>query len=104
MPERLEQLLKLFESDPADAFVAYGIAMEYSKLADHDQAIHWLDRTIGIDPNYLYAYYQKARSLSQIGQITEARSVVNTGIDAARSVADAHAQEELTSLLDELGQ
>ena len=42
--QRLEQLLQFHERDPKDAFITYGIAMEYLKAGNPERAIEWFDR------------------------------------------------------------
>ena len=103
MTDRLEQLEKLFEADDQDPFITYGIALEHSKQANYDQAIEWLDRTLSIDSKYCYAYYQKAKAQSEMGDVDTARQTIRDGISAATSSGDEHAREELMTLLDTLG-
>jgi len=97
--DRLPQLLAMLERNPRDAFVLYGIAMEYKKLADDAKALEYLRRVIEVDPNYCYAYYQQGQVLEQQGDTDAARSAYGAGIDAARRANDAHAQSELESAL-----
>lgn len=100
---RLEQLHRLLEKSPSDPFLTYGIALEHKKLVELDQAVAWLDRTIQIDPNYCYAYYQKGQILEQLGRIGDARSAYQSGIEAARRVGDAHAEGEIAGAKELLG-
>lgn len=103
MPDRLEQLLKLHAADPTDADVPYMIAMEHTKAADHTQVLHWLDQTLGLDPNYLYAYYQKAKALHALGRADEAKAACRQGLDKAQAAGDAKAASELNELMATLG-
>lgn len=98
MPTRLEQLLKFNQLDPKDAFCCYGIAMEHIKAGDSAQALHWLDQTLAIDPDYAYAYFQKAKTLHSAGQAAAALAAIDSGMAAARRKGDNHAAEELTGL------
>jgi tetratricopeptide (TPR) repeat protein len=105
MSERLTQLLKLHEADPADPFCTYGIALEHAKAGRSDEAIQWLDRTLGLDERYCYAYYQKARVLAQDGQDEAARQVLRHGIEVARAAAtpdSLHAAQEMSDLLQSI--
>ncbi len=97
--DRLEKLMALLEAEPEDTFCTYGIAMEYVKLNDHEQALHWLDRTLAIDPGYAYAYYQKGRILAMLDQREEARAVLTRGLEAAVASGDQKAHQELQELL-----
>lgn len=102
MSERLPQLQKLYEVDPNDPFLTYGIALEHAKAGDADEALSWLDRTIAIEPRYAYAYFQKGKLLADMDRTAEARTVLQDGIAQAREAGEAHAVEELTGLLESL--
>ena len=99
MAERLEQLLKLYEADPSDPFLTYGIALEHAKAGRHDEAVVWLDKTLALDGQYCYAYYQKARMYSETGRDEQARQAVEAGMAAAKLAGDEHAHSELAELL-----
>jgi len=98
MTERLEQLQKLLDLDPADPFVTYGLAMEHLKLGQTQEALEFLDQTIELDANYHYAYFQKAKALHDLGQTDQAIAAVETGIGTATQAGDAKAISELTDL------
>jgi hypothetical protein len=101
----IAQLEKLLAADPRDAFVLYGLAQEHAKAggpAGHGRAVEFYDRCLAVDPLYCYAYFHKARSLVAVGLGAEAAQTARAGIAAARKAADAHAEAELTGLLDEL--
>lgn len=102
MDNRLEQLTKHYEKDPSDPFCAYGIAMEHAKAKRYDQALSWLDKTLQLDPEYFYAYFQKGRVSSEMGKLDEARMVLEKGIAVADG-KDDHARDEMTELLDSIG-
>ena len=102
MSDRLQQLLKFHEKDPTDTFTTYGIAMEYVKTQEWDSATAWLDKTLAIDGDYAYAWYQKAAALVEAGQTAEAKRAIDAGLDAAQRNGDAKATEELTVLRDGL--
>lgn len=105
MTDRLAQLTRLHETDRADPFVTYGIALEHLKAGDPRQAIDWLDRTLTIDPHYHYAYFQKAKALTELGREDDARRTLDAGIADAKTVGHAealHAAEEMRQLRDSL--
>lgn len=103
MSNRLEQLQKLYEVDPDDAFVTYGIAMEYSKQGQAEETLQWLDKTLANDQSYNYAYYQKAKALKALGRQDEAMATVDQGIASAQAAGDAKAVSELQDLKEMLG-
>jgi len=100
MPDRLEQLLELHQSDPTDPFLTYGLAFEYIKAGRFDQAIEYLDRTIQLDEHYHYAYYQKGKILHQQGRQAEAVSTLQVGLAKAKKADDQKASAELDTLLN----
>lgn len=99
MSDRLEKLRNLFNADPTDPFVTYGIALEHGKAERFDEALEWLDRTLGLDEHYLYAYFQKAKMFSELGQDDEARAVLGKGMKMAQAAGDDHARSEMAELL-----
>ncbi len=96
--DRLAQLMTLHDADPADPFLTYGIALEHAKADAPDQAITWLDRTLALDADYLYAYFQKAKSQLELGDDEDARTTLDTGIQRAAAKGDAKAHGELSEL------
>lgn len=103
MSERLTQLQQMLAKQPNDAFLLYGVAMELKKLQDFPQSLAFLDRTIAVDPNYCYAYFQRGQVLELAGDAAGARLAYLDGIEAAKRAGDAHAQSELQGALDMLG-
>lgn len=100
---RLDQLQKLLERTPGDPFLAYGIALEHKKSAAYETAIEWLDKTIQIDADYCYAYYQKGQVLEQLGRTDDAKAAYQAGIVASRRAGDAHAEGEIAGAMEMLG-
>lgn len=99
---RLQQLEKMLEREPNDAFVLYGIALEYKKMNDSAKAIEYLDRTVRADPGYCYAYFQRGQVQESLGDVESARQTYRDGIEAAQRKGDAHAQGELEGALQAL--
>ena len=100
--ERLEKLAKMLEREPNDTFVLYGIALEYKKLGDPRAAMEFLDRTIGVDPGYCYAYHQKGLVYESNGDVEAARASYRAGVEAATKKGDEHARSEIQAALDML--
>ena len=102
MSNRLEQLHKLHAADPADADVTYMIAMEHTKADDNKAVLDWLDQTLALDENYLYAYFQKAKAQSALGNDADAQTTLKLGIEKANTAGDGKAVSELSELLNTL--
>ena len=100
MSERLAQLMKLYEMDPDDAFVTYGIAMAHANEGEHEAALDWLGKTIAADADYLYAYFQQAKALAELGNMAGAKAALAEGMKRAVAKGDQHAASEMNDLLE----
>jgi len=96
MPTR-EQIQKLLSLEPNDPFMLYALATDHAKEAEHDSAIEYYDKTIQADPDYVYAYYHQARSYEALDRIDDAKSALDTGLEAAKRVNDAKGISEISS-------
>jgi tetratricopeptide (TPR) repeat protein len=76
--------------------------MEHAKTGAHQEAIAWFDRTMETDPAYCYAWFHKARSQDSLGDQAGAIHTLEDGITHAKNVGDAHAEEEMTALLQSI--
>lgn len=103
MTDRLAQLEKMLEADADDAFVTYALALEHLKAGRPDQAIHFLDRTLELDPRSHYAYFQKAKAYQGKGETDAAIAAADAGIASAQADGDAKALSELQELRSMLG-
>ena len=102
MADRIQQLKTMLEAEPADAFCLYGLAMEYAKRGEAEEAIAWFDRTIAVDPDHCYAYFHKARVQTTINQFSEAITTLRHGLDRANACRDLKAAAEIDGFLEEL--
>ena len=85
-------------ADPDDPDLAYMIALEHAKADDPEEAITWLDKALELKPTYHYAYFQKAKMQSELGEDDDALATLDTGIASARDHHDAKALGELQEL------
>ena len=99
---RLEQLHKLHKADPADSDVAYMIALELAKAGNEDESVIWYNRCLEIDPDYLYAYFHKAKTLESAGSIELAVASLEEGVVRAKAAGDGKAIGELGEYLTQL--
>ena len=95
----MRQLQQMLERTPDDAFLLYGIALEYKKTKEPELAMKYLQRVIEVDPGYCYAYFQRGQIQESMGDIEAAKSTYLAGIDAAGRKGDAHARSELEGAL-----
>ena len=102
MISRLQKLLDLYEKDPSDAFIRYGIALEYSSLQQYNDALDWFERLRSDVPDYLPTYYMLGGLYSRTGRPEQARVVYEEGIAVARRANDMHTLSEIRAAIDEL--
>src|SRR3954447_3458529 len=99
MSERMEKLKAMLDKQPGDAFLLYGMGMEYKKQNDAARAIEYFDHTVQHDPGYCYAYYQKGLVQESQGDVESAKLTYRQGIEAAIRKGDGHAKEEIQAQL-----
>ncbi|RIK67883.1 MAG: hypothetical protein DCC65_05275 [Planctomycetota bacterium] len=99
---RIDQLQKLLATEPEDAFLNFGLAMELAKVQRFDESLAQFEKTISIDPNYIAAYFQKARTLLAMGDDETAKEQLKRGIAQAAACGELHAKGEMEDLLASL--
>src|SRR5271166_1378276 len=100
--DRIAMLSEILTSNPEDSFARYGLALEYSKAGQVDQALQEFKTLIEKNPDYTPAYFMAAQALSNASRVDEAKRWLVDGISSARRTGNAHAQSEMTALLEEL--
>ena len=99
---RLEILIKLVERNPQDSFARYGLAMEYARQEQYDQAMEHFQKLWEINPDYAATYYQAGQVLVKTGQVEEARRIFQKGIEVTTRLGNFHAKSELEAALEQL--
>jgi predicted Zn-dependent protease len=100
--DRLAMLNEILSQNPNDAFARYGLAMEYSKAGDAEQALAEFATLLSAHPDYTAGYFMAAQTLVTANRRDEARKMLVEGISSAVRTGNSHAQSEMTALLDEL--
>ncbi len=101
--DRIAALTEILTENPEDAFARYGLAMEYSKAGQVDQALQEYKTLVEKNPDYTAAYFMAAQMLASASRVDEAKRWLVDGISSARRTNNAHAQSEMTAMLEELG-
>lgn len=101
-PSRLQMLAQFLEQNPNDAFARYGLAMEYSKAGETEQALSEFNKLLEMHPDYTNGYFMAAQTLERHGRTAEAKKMLENGIEAARRTGNKHALSEMSGMLDEL--
>ena len=100
--DRIAALNEILAQDPNDAFARYGLAMEYSKLGEVERAMEEFGKLLSAHPEYTAGYFMAAQTLANANRTEEARKMLVEGIASARRTGNAHAQSEMTAMLEEL--
>ncbi len=96
-------LTEILVANPGDAFARYGLAMEYSNAGKIDLALQEFKTLLEKNPDYTPGYFMAAQTLEKAGRIDEAKKLLVDGISSARRTGNAHAQSEMTAMLEGLG-
>lgn len=99
---RRQQIEGLLKDEPEDTFLNYALAKELVSEGDIASGIAAFDRVLGLNPDYVPAYFQKAQALAGEGDVEAARNVLAEGLVVAQRVGDDHAAGEMTAYLDTL--
>ena len=101
-PSRLQMLAQFLEQNPGDAFARYGLAMEYSKAGEIEQALAQFNKLLELHPDYTNGYFMAAQTLERAGRTPEAKALLEKGIEAAKRTGNKHALSEMAGMLEEL--
>jgi len=101
---RKGMLLHMLEAQPADSFLHAALAQECVWLGEREEGLTRLRGVITRFPDYHAAHFQLAQLLSESGQIQEAKQIVQSGIQVAKTAGDEHAVSEMTGFLEMLGE
>jgi hypothetical protein len=93
----------MLSDDPSDTFLRYSLAMELDKEGQHDSSLAKFAELARDNPPYVPAFFMAGQQLTRIGRITDARTVLRDGIEAARTQNDSHAAGEMSEFLASLG-
>ncbi len=99
---RLVQLQKLAAVQPDDPLIQYGIGLELANREQWLEALAAFEQTLKIDPQYVAAWFQRARAQIKLGRKTEAVETLRTGIAHAEARGDRHSADEMRKTLEAL--
>ncbi|HMC31838.1 MAG TPA: tetratricopeptide repeat protein [Candidatus Angelobacter sp.] len=101
-PNRLQLLAEFLQQNPGDAFARYGLAMEYSKAGQTEQALAEFNKLMELHPDYTNGYFMAAQVLERSGRTAEAKPMLEKGVEAARRTGNKHALSEMSGMLEDL--
>ena|SRR5215510_9623540 len=101
-PNRLQLLTEFLQQNPSDPFARYGLAMEYSKAGQTEQALAEFNKLLELHPDYTNGYFMAAQTLERAARTAEAKKMLEEGVEAARRTGNQHALAEMSGMLEEL--
>lgn len=99
--KRLQLLKHMTESENADAFAWYGLAMEHRRRGETKEALSAFDSLRAAFPEYLAQYLMAGQMLIEGERFDEATTWLEQGVALAKKCGDAQALGELEAALDE---
>ena len=100
---RLQQIEHMLVKEPSDPFLRYALAMELEKAGDHARSQATFRSLMADATPHVPSFLMAAQNLVKHGQVQDARAVLRTGIEAARSQGNSHAAAEMGELLASIG-
>jgi Tfp pilus assembly protein PilF len=96
---RLEMLEQMVSQDPNNTFARYGLAIEYANSGDWARAVVEFRTLLQHDENYAAAYYHAGQALEKMGELEQARTMYEQGIEASTRKGDLHTRSEIEAAL-----
>ena len=97
---RMDQLRKMLDAEPDDAFLLYAMGQELHSAGDAESAEAHFAKCIEADPDHSYAYFHRAVMLDALGRRDDAIDVAREGEKAAQRVGDNKARAELHGMIE----
>ena len=96
---RIDAFRSLLEEQPDEAVVWYGLANEYIKLENWNDAAEALQNVIRCNPDYTAAYQMLGSAFQSQGNTGEARRIWTEGIAIATKMGAWNARGHMERLL-----
>lgn len=96
---RIDSLRRMAERNPDDPRFAFGLAVEYEKLARWEEAADELRRYLDLTEDEGNAWGRLGEVLRRLGRDDEARDAYHRGIEAARRHQHPTMAEEFEQIL-----
>ena len=98
----VDSLEALLAKGTDNALLRFGLANEYLKLGQLEQAIGHLRKALVHDPKYSAAWKRLGQALADTGRIQDAIAAYEDGIRAAEEKGDVQAAKEMRVFLKRL--
>ncbi|GAB4132901.1 MAG: hypothetical protein Fur0041_04630 [Bacteroidia bacterium] len=97
--DRLAALEEMLREQPGNAFLRYGIALEYASRGQLSEAITRIESLLIDEPEYLGAYYTLGQYYEKAGETEKAINIYRKGIALAELKGNKKALGELREVL-----
>ncbi|MBA2610622.1 MAG: hypothetical protein H0U95_01535 [Bacteroidetes bacterium] len=91
---RIDMLLAMLEKERDDIFLNYALGIEYVGELDVIQAEFQFKKVIGLEPEYIAAYYQLGKLFESQLKNTEALEFFKAGLEKAKAMKNNKAVNE----------
>jgi len=98
----VDNLEALLAKGTDNALLRFGLANEYLKLGQSEQAIGHLRKALAHDPKYSAAWKRLGKTFADTGRTDEAIAAYESGIRAAEEKGDVQAAKEMRVFLKRL--
>ena len=102
MMNRIEKILEFLRQTPGDNFLRHALALEYIKEGNDSKARDLFEAILRESPEYVGSYYHLAKLLERNGETQKAIEWYEKGMQAAKTVNDNHAYNELQAAYEDL--
>ncbi len=92
--DRIEMLKKALEKDPLNPLGLYGLALEYIKIHDYENALKYLTKYLENNEDEGSGYRALAQCYLNLGRIEEAIKAYEKGIEQADKYKHASMKRE----------
>jgi len=96
---RIQKLIEMSRLLPNDPFPLYALGLEYFEAKDLQTAETYWTETLQKFPAYLAVYYQFGKLLEEKGDLNQAKTIIEKGMELAREAKDKKTVGELEELL-----
>ncbi len=97
---RIATLRTMVDQNPNEPFARYGLAMEYAKSGNLEEAVREYRTLLERHENYAAAYYHGGQALEKLGRVEEASEMYQKGIEVTTRSGDMKTRNELQAALD----
>jgi predicted Zn-dependent protease len=101
---RRQKIESMLADEPNDVFLRYSLALEMVNEQQCEPAVTLLQQLCVENPPYVPAFFRCAQIMADLNRISEARTFLRDGVEAARAQGDLHAAAEMSEMLSDLGQ